>query len=152
MITKELKFADGSRYPLMGVTESQAFFENVSRRTLQFTFDPQFVSYEEIDRIFADGGRTGKLTIIVTSEQPDEKNQMQVNVDEYVHDGYVHKIASAKNREETRRESYEGPAEYRETITVEMAQLSYSERMLRESNESVNTLTELLADYIGGAI
>lgn len=140
----QVRLNDGTVLNAIVVYGRREHFQGTNRDTLEFHFSPDEVTFSELETLFGDEGKTSKVYII------DNDNE------ENLHEHYTIRTGLALKQIEIAPETADSPAQYESRIVVELAQLTYSERMQLElqeadldNKEAIATLYEM---FLGGSV
>lgn len=110
---------NGTKFEAIKVDGGKRFVQNAQRDVLTFWFAKEAASFEELDAAFGSAENTGRITI--TGEDGTET----------LHEGYILRLSLSLVPVVVTPESARAPAVTEERYSVEMAQETYTEYMIR---------------------
>ena len=135
----QIRLADGTILECISIFGKKGHYQGANREFLEFQISPETCSFEQLDQLTGDRRSTQKITIIDDSGE------------EFLHEHYVIRKELAIKQIEIAPETADSPAQYESRIVVELAQLTYSERMQLElqeadldNKEAIATLYEMM--------
>ena len=153
MRTITITFGDGTVLNAMSVNKSQEHFQSANRQTVEFTFDKDAVTFEELQRLFK-GSLAADFTVhdltTETDEETGEETIISDSTTEYIDFILLARLIYHNDRvpvdpEPEPTPSNDGedpeptpvPTKLGALYTVKMAQLSTLEKMQRKQTEMV---------------
>lgn len=132
---------DNTELEAIKVDGTNVYTQGQSRDSLQIHFEKGKYSFDELDKLFSDEGKTETLVI----ENGEEK---------YLHSDYILKTSIELKPVVVESATTESEEVTEERVVVTMAQISYAEKTIKklqkEDTELENCIMEL-AEMLGGA-
>lgn len=116
----KITFANGAELETLKVDGGKRFVQNAQRDVLTFWFAKEAASFEELDAAFGSAQNTERITI--TGDDGAEA----------LHEGYILRLSLALVPVVITPESARAPAVTEERYSVEMAQETYTEHLIRQ--------------------
>lgn len=116
----KITLANGTELEVLKVDGGKRFVQNAQRDVLTFWFDKSTVSFEELDVAFGSTENTERIIIIGDDEA------------ESLHEGYILRLSLSLVPVIVTPETVDAPAVTEERYSVEMAQETYTERLIRQ--------------------
>ena len=116
----KITLANGTKLEAIKVDGGKRFVQNAQRDVLTFWFDKSAVSFEKLDAAFRDAQNTERITIAGDDGT------------EALHEGYILRLSLALVPVVVTPETANAPAVTEERYSVEMAQETYTERLIRQ--------------------
>lgn len=115
-----IRLADGTELEALKVDGGKRYVQNAQRDVLTFWFAKGAVSFEALDAAFGSAERTGRITLAGEDGA------------ETLYEGYILRLSLALAPVVTTPETADAPAVTEERYSVEMAQETYMERLVRQ--------------------
>lgn len=116
----KITLANGTELVAINVDGGKRFVQNAQRDVLTFWFAKEAANFEELDAAFGSAQNTERITI--TGDDGAEA----------LHEGYILRLSLALVPVVITPESARAPAVTEEQYSVEMAQETYTEYMIRQ--------------------
>jgi hypothetical protein len=140
-----LEFKDGTEVKCLSVYGRNQFIVGANRETLTFRFlNNGEHSVDDLMEIFRDRSKTSAIAIKILYDGQETET---INW----HNNYNIFIKVEVKTEETNRESDTEETQTIDVIDITMGQSLYSEILEEERIDTLEAVTEVLADIIGGA-
>ena len=115
-----IRLADGTELEALKVDGGKRYVQNAQRDVLTFWFAKETANFEELDAAFGSAQNTERITI--TGDDGAEA----------LHEGYILRLSLALVPVVVTPETVDAPAVTEERYSVEMAQETYTERLIRQ--------------------
>lgn len=134
-------FNDGSELECLSISGEHRQIKGLSRDCLIFNFDVNNANMDEIFTKF-----TNENIMCNFSVKRESTNEKYIYSDYVIFDGMFVEEKTALN------ESNNSPKETIMVLSVTVGQMSYSEKLAKEQNEQLDSMSEVIADILGGAL
>ena len=116
----KITLANGTELEAIKVDGGKRFVQNAQRDVLTFWFAKEAANFEELDAAFGSAQNTERITI--TGDDGAEA----------LHEGYILRLSLSLVPVVVTPETVDAPAVTEERYSVEMAQETYTERLIRQ--------------------
>lgn len=123
----QIKFNDGTSLDALAVKGKPTYFQGAQRDSLEIQIDKSKTTFDALDALTGDAGKTAKLTILDGDKQ-------------YEHDNYSIRTELALKPVEVTPATTDSPAVTENRFCVTLAQKTYAELQIAELQSSVDAL------------
>ncbi len=126
-----IKLNDNTKLNVIMINGNKIYHQGQNRDCLEFVLKKGDYAFDELDKLFADSAKTGRITVIGSEMQTNEKGEQTETPVQYIYDNYSLRVSmEMKPVMITPATSTEAEVT-EERIMITMAQLTYIEKQLK---------------------